>query len=47
MMAAQITIGKLGPRMSPADRETGLASAELIADWLLHSPARFSLLHGD
>jgi len=46
-MAAQITIEKLGPRMSEADRETVLASAELIADWLLHSPDRFSLLHGD
>ena len=46
-MAAQITIEKLGPRMSAADRETVLASAELIADWLLHSPDRFSLLHGD
>ena len=46
-MAAQITIEKLGPRMSEADRETVLESAELIADWLLHSPDRFSLLHGD
>jgi len=46
-LAAQITIDKLGPRMSAADRETVLESAELIADWLLHSPDRFSLLHGD
>lgn len=46
-MAAQITIEKLGPRMSEADRETVVESAELIADWLLHSPDRFSLLHGD
>ena len=46
-LATQITIEKLGARMSPADRETVLASAELIADWLLHSPDRFSLLHGD
>ena len=46
-LAAQITIEKLGPRMSAPDRDTVLESAELIADWLLHSPDRFSLLHGD
>jgi hypothetical protein len=46
-LAAQITIDKLGSRMSAADRETVLESAELIADWLVHSPNRFSLLHGD
>ena len=46
-LAAQITIDKLGRRMSAADRDTVLESAELIAAWLLHSPDRFSLLHGD
>ena len=46
-LAAQITIDKLGRRMSAADRETVLESAELMAEWLLHSPDRFSLLHGD
>ena len=47
MLAAQITVEKLGPRMTPADRDTVLESAELIAEWLLRSPVRFSLLHGD
>jgi len=46
-LAAQITLEKLGPRMDPADRDTVLESAGLIAAWLLHSPDRFSLLHGD
>ena len=46
-LATQITIDKLGPRMSPADQQTVMESAELMADWLLHSPDRFSLLHGD
>jgi aminoglycoside phosphotransferase (APT) family kinase protein len=46
-LAAQITIDKLGPRMTPADRQTVLDSAEAIADWLMCSPDRFSLLHGD
>ena len=47
VLAAQITLEKLGPRMTPADRDTVLESAQLIAEWLLHSPDRFSLLHGD
>ena len=46
-LAAQTTIDRLGPRMDPADRTTVLESADLIADWLLGSPERFSLLHGD
>ncbi|MCX6483381.1 MAG: phosphotransferase [Mycobacterium sp.] len=46
-LAAQITLEKLGPRMIPADRDTVLESAQLIAEWLLRSPDRFSLLHGD
>jgi hypothetical protein len=46
-LAAQTTIDRLGARMDPADRATVLESADLIADWLLRSPDRFSLLHGD
>lgn len=46
-LAAATTIEKLGARMSPADRTTVLESAELIGDWLLGCPDRFSLLHGD
>ena len=47
IMAAGSTVEKLGDRMTPADRETVLKSAERIADWLLAAPERFSLLHGD
>ena len=46
-LAAQTTIDKLGGRMDPADRTTVVESADLIADWLLGSADRFSLLHGD
>lgn len=46
-MAAQTTIDRLGARMDEADRDTVAASADRIADWLLGSPERFSLLHGD
>lgn len=46
-LAATTTIEKLGTRMTEADRATVLESADLIADWLLGSPDRFSILHGD
>ncbi|MCW1958953.1 MAG: aminoglycoside phosphotransferase family protein [Mycobacterium sp.] len=46
-LAASTTIEKLGARMTEADRATVLESADLIADWLLGSPDRFSILHGD
>jgi len=46
-LAAATTVDKLGERMDPADRATVRQSADLIADWLLGSPERFSLLHGD
>lgn len=46
-LAAQTTLDRLGSRMDPADATTVLESADLIAAWLLGSPERFSLLHGD
>lgn len=46
-LAAHTTIERLGARMDPADRATVLESADLIGDWLLGAPERFSLLHGD
>ncbi len=46
-LATTTTLDKLGPRMAAADRDTVTESAELIADWLLGAPDRFSLLHGD
>lgn len=46
-LAVATTMDRLGGRMSDADRNTVLESADLIADWLLAAPDRFSLLHGD
>jgi aminoglycoside/choline kinase family phosphotransferase len=47
VMAADITIEKLGPRMSTEDRETLRAAMGLVTPWLLAEPQRFSLMHGD
>lgn len=47
VLAAQTTVDKLGSRMSADDRDTVLAAAALVGDWLLRAPERFSLLHGD
>jgi aminoglycoside phosphotransferase (APT) family kinase protein len=46
-MAADATIGKLGERMTEADRGTLVEAAALVGPWLLLAPDRFSLLHGD
>jgi aminoglycoside phosphotransferase (APT) family kinase protein len=46
-MAGETTIGKLGERMSEADRTTLTEAAALVGPWLLLAPERFSLLHGD
>src|SRR6478609_987770 len=47
VMAADITIEKLGPRMSAEDRETMRVAMGLVTLWLLAEPDRFSLMHGD
>jgi aminoglycoside phosphotransferase (APT) family kinase protein len=47
VMAADTTLGKLGDRMSPQDRDTLTETAALVGEWLLLEPDRFSLLHGD
>ena len=47
VMAAEITIEKLGPRMSAEDRETLRVAMGLVTPWLLAEPDRFSLMHGD
>ena len=47
VMAADITIEKLGPRMCAEDRETLRAAMGLVTPWLLAEPDRFSLMHGD
>jgi hypothetical protein len=46
-MSADITLEKLGDRMSPEDRDTFSAAMGLIAPWLLSEYDRFALLHGD
>lgn len=46
-MAADITIEKLGTRVSELDRETLTAAMGLVGPWLLAEPKRFALMHGD
>jgi hypothetical protein len=46
-MSADITLAKLGDRMSVEDRETFSAAMGLVTPWLLTAPDRFALLHGD
>jgi hypothetical protein len=46
-MSAEITLDKLGDRMSAADRETFTAAMDLVTPWLLAEQNRFALLHGD
>jgi Phosphotransferase enzyme family len=46
-MSADITLEKLGDRMSAEDRETFTTAMGLVMPWLLAEPDRFSLLHGD
>jgi hypothetical protein len=46
-MSADITLDKLGDRMSADDRETFTATMNLVAPWLLAERDRFALLHGD
>jgi hypothetical protein len=46
-MSADITLEKLGDRMSSEDRETFGAAMGLVAPWLLAEYDRFALLHGD
>jgi hypothetical protein len=47
VMAADITIDKLGARMSAEDRETLTAAMGSVTPWLLAEPKRFALMHGD
>jgi aminoglycoside phosphotransferase (APT) family kinase protein len=46
-MSLDITLDKLGGRMSAADKETFTAAMGLVAPWLLAERDRFALLHGD
>ncbi|MCV7150978.1 phosphotransferase family protein [Mycolicibacterium pyrenivorans] len=47
IMAADITLDKLGGSVSDEDRETLTTAMSLVAPWLLAEPDRFSLMHGD
>src|SRR5271170_7621118 len=47
VMSADITLEKLGDRMSAEDRETFSAAMGLVAPWLSAERDRFALLHGD
>jgi hypothetical protein len=47
VMAADITIDKLGARMSAEDKETLTAAMGMVTPWLLAEPKRFALMHGD
>jgi len=47
VMAADITIDKLGARMSAEDRETLSTAMGSVTPWLLAEPKRYSLMHGD
>lgn len=46
-MATDITLEKLGDRMTADDRATLAASMAVVTPWLLTEPDRFALLHGD
>jgi hypothetical protein len=47
VMAAQITLERLGSRMSAEDRETTTQAMSMVTPWLLADRERFSLMHGD
>lgn len=47
VMAANITLEKLGGSVSDEDRDTLLESMGLVTPWLLAVTDRFSLMHGD
>ncbi|CAN3129447.1 phosphotransferase family protein [Mycobacterium sp. smrl_JER01] len=47
VMAAEITLDKLGASVTEQDRDTLLTAMSLVTPWLLAVPDRFSLMHGD
>jgi len=47
VMATQITLDRLGDRMTAENRETATRSMAEVTPWLLAEPGRFSLMHGD
>lgn len=47
VMSADITVDKLGAKLSEADRATFKEAMGLVTPWLLNDFGRFSLIHGD
>ncbi|MGE2736887.1 phosphotransferase family protein [Mycolicibacterium vaccae] len=47
VMAADITIDKLGESIADEDRETLKSAMGLVTPWLMAEPHRYSLMHGD
>jgi hypothetical protein len=47
VLAAQMTLERLGSRMSAEDRDTTTEAMAVVAPWLLADRDRFSLMHGD
>ena len=47
VMATQITLERLGARMSAEDRDTVTEGMSMVTPWLLADRDRFSLMHGD
>ena len=47
VMATQITLERLGSRMTAEDRETATEAMSMVTPWLMADRDRFSLMHGD
>ncbi|MCB0950989.1 MAG: phosphotransferase [Mycobacterium sp.] len=47
VMAADITLERLGESIGDEDRDTLTTAMSLVTPWLLAEPDRFSLMHGD
>ena len=47
VMAAQITLDRLGSRMTSQDRDTVTESMSMVTPWLMADRHRFALMHGD
>lgn len=46
-MSADITVEKLGPKLSRPDAEMLTVALGSVTPWLLHAPDRYALMHGD
>jgi hypothetical protein len=47
VMATQITLQRLGDRMTAENRDTASEAMSMVTPWLLAERHRFSLVHGD